>query len=884
MTAPVVDTAAPADGIPDNAVPIRLPVMVIEGMETSDGRYINAGALTTRTLPIPLYAATRSTHGDQGDAATWHVGAITAAERKPGPEVVQRSTGQPFPEGTFVWEGTGWMYTDVPAAPAKSAFELVRDGALSGNSVDLSQVEAEFEYDEDAAEGAAPRRIAMHAGSIAATTLVGIPAFADAYIELDGQAMGSSTEQVDEPSLAASAWLSAEVGDTCWSCRAGDTLAVSQEKRDKAEEAGHAMPGGRYPIETAEDLDNAIAAVGRAGGPEGTEEDRNAVRRHIIKQAKRLGLEDKIPDTWNADGTLNTDKAATHADALQDELDGLLAGEDIDPPAQDYSTSGMVALIPQNPAILTVPGGDPAEQMHLTMAYLGDEVDTWDPDVLAAVHQIAREFTDRDAEAERIRRDAVERGEPEPEVSSYVSDFQRGPLTLTVFSHAVFNPNGDNGFDPATVYLFDGGGDRDAIEFAHGGLLSRLNNAIGDVNMPQQHTPFIPHVTAGYGVPIDQLTYTGEIVFDRLRVAIGDDVTDYPLGGAHPGGQEPPVIMASAALPPASIFDNPKLAEPTPPTVRDDGTAYGHLACWGTCHIGFQGQCVTPPRSATDYAYFKVHSVRALADDGQPVAIPVGYATIGTGHAGMRASASEAAAHYDNTGTAAFEINVGEDDHGIWFAGRLLPGLDEVTEHRARGTVFSGDWRTIRGQLELVAALGVNTPGFPVPRARVASGTPVAIVAAGAPRPALRDPEPAGERITREELAWLRAQRYAEQQRAALDELGALLDNSPDLAHTAFLAEVELLLALHADHPWFAKRKNWVEKAGGLPSYIKRIAKHLQKKGYDESRAIATAVNAAKKMCSTGDTSLPGVQNINAGSRAQACAAVASWERKKAQS
>ncbi|MFE9742947.1 XkdF-like putative serine protease domain-containing protein [Streptomyces sp. NPDC006477] len=46
--------------------------------------------------------------------------------------------------------------------------------------------------------------------------------------------------------------------------------------------------------------------------------------------------------------------------------------------------------------------------------------------------------------------------------------------------------------------------------------------------------------------------------------------------------------------------------------------------------------------------------------------------------------------------------------------------------------------------------------------------------------------------------------------------------------------------------------------------------------------AIATAVNAVKKMCSTGDLNFPGSQKVNSGSKAEACAAVADWERKKA--
>jgi hypothetical protein len=75
---------------------------------------------------------------------------------------------------------------------------------------------------------------------------------------------------------------------------------------------------------------------------------------------------------------------------------------------------------------------------------------------------------------------------------------------------------------------------------------------------------------------------------------------------------------------------------------------------------------------------------------------------------------------------------------------------------------------------------------------------------------------------------------------------------------------------------------NWVSKAGGLPKFITRIKKHLEKKGMTESHAIATAVNVVKKMCSSGDTNFPGKQNVSAGSRAEACAAAADWKRKKA--
>lgn len=76
--------------------------------------------------------------------------------------------------------------------------------------------------------------------------------------------------------------------------------------------------------------------------------------------------------------------------------------------------------------------------------------------------------------------------------------------------------------------------------------------------------------------------------------------------------------------------------------------------------------------------------------------------------------------------------------------------------------------------------------------------------------------------------------------------------------------------------------KNWVEEQGGLPPYIERIALHLVGKGKSHSAAIATAINAAKRMCATGDLNWPGLQHVNAGSRAEACAAVARWEAMKA--
>lgn len=75
---------------------------------------------------------------------------------------------------------------------------------------------------------------------------------------------------------------------------------------------GQAMPApeqdrpGRFPIRNRADLQRAIRAVGRAGGPDGSEQDRRKVRAFIIRRARALGATDMIPDSWGSDGNLKT--------------------------------------------------------------------------------------------------------------------------------------------------------------------------------------------------------------------------------------------------------------------------------------------------------------------------------------------------------------------------------------------------------------------------------------------------------------------------------------------------------------------------------------------------------------------------------------------------
>ena len=194
-----------------------------------------------------------------------------------------------------------------------------------------------------------------------------------------------------------------------------------------------------------------------------------------------------------------------------------------------------------------------------------------------------------------------------------------------------------------------------------------------------------------------------------------------------------PAISLAAAAPPViadrSLFDDPKLDGPTALSIVGNH-AFGHLATWGVCHIGIERQCVTAPKSASSYAHFHLGAIDTT--DGE---LAVGTLTLGTGHADLNLSAASTTAHYDHTGTAVAKVRVGEDAHGIWFSGVICDGVtdDQVRTLKASGGL-SGDWRSIGGRLELVAALAVNVPGFPVTRpALAASGEKqTALVAAGA--------------------------------------------------------------------------------------------------------------------------------------------------------
>lgn len=201
--------------------------------------------------------------------------------------------------------------------------------------------------------------------------------------------------------------------------------------------------------------------------------------------------------------------------------------------------------------------------------------------------------------------------------------------------------------------------------------------------------------------------------------------------GLKPAGCSPcaEALIAAAipAKPPREWFEMEEPDEPTPMELTEDGRYFGHVALYSECHIGFADQCVTAPRSNSDYSYFLTGEVECA--DGSK--IPTGVISVGAGHADVTLSASRASAHYDDASAGVADVTAKDGKHGIWVCGALRPNVTEDQIRTLRASSPSGDWRRIRGGLEMVAVLAVNVPGFPVTRARVASGQMQTLVAAG---------------------------------------------------------------------------------------------------------------------------------------------------------
>jgi hypothetical protein len=195
--------------------------------------------------------------------------------------------------------------------------------------------------------------------------------------------------------------------------------------------------------------------------------------------------------------------------------------------------------------------------------------------------------------------------------------------------------------------------------------------------------------------------------------------------------------VATQARPAALAFDMPALNGPTPITFDwENGTVYGHIATWQTCHVGYSDVCVTAPHDESGgYSWFNRFPVET--EDGGTVW--AGRLTVGGRHAGLELAASATMAAYDSK-TVAAHVRAYEDTHGIVLAGVLNPMLTETERQTLNRRRVSGDWRETPAGLSLVEVLALSPgprahsePGFPIPGTFSRSGRQVALTAALGP-------------------------------------------------------------------------------------------------------------------------------------------------------
>lgn len=214
--------------------------------------------------------------------------------------------------------------------------------------------------------------------------------------------------------------------------------------------------------------------------------------------------------------------------------------------------------------------------------------------------------------------------------------------------------------------------------------------------------------------------------FETAKIQLADDVAVEFSRLMRDLREDEPIIAAGIPVnPPAEWLETPKLTELTPLTITDDGRVFGHLAGKETCHIGM-GTCKTSPRNCNYDEYFHLGALKTAEGD----IVNVGHMTFGGSHAPLDHKAQAAAAYYDSTSRVSADIRCGEDEFGTWVAGALRPGLSEEDLREIRSAPLSGDWRPIKGKLQLIAAHAVNVPGFPISRAKVlvASGITEAVI------------------------------------------------------------------------------------------------------------------------------------------------------------
>lgn len=175
----------------------------------------------------------------------------------------------------------------------------------------------------------------------------------------------------------------------------------------------------------------------------------------------------------------------------------------------DHTKGAMIALVPaaKDAERLAIDGGEPAEQLHCTLLFLGDDASAYDKEARKAITEAADEFAT-----------------------------MLGPIEAKIFGAAHWNGDGDKS---SWVWSVGDTGEGESSDYGEG-LQSAMSLA-ADVmlqsgvyqEMPVQHSPWVAHICAVYSDDATLLPELekrlGPLVFDRLRISFGNEDHDVLL-------------------------------------------------------------------------------------------------------------------------------------------------------------------------------------------------------------------------------------------------------------------------------------------------------------------------------------------------------------------
>ncbi len=187
--------------------------------------------------------------------------------------------------------------------------------------------------------------------------------------------------------------------------------------------------------------------------------------------------------------------------------------------------TGMIALVPDEESLkkLAVDGGDEADQLHMTLLYLGSN-DLYDDEAQECILNAIQLKTSLDIDyfeaSEAIGANDQEIDKDLESVLCADSSRIEEPIEGKAFAHASFNPDSEE-FDQCATYLISDLPEN-LIEFRD--LLDALNRS------DDKRLPWIPHITAGFNFDPRDLDYTGPVKFNKIRVCFGEKQTDFEIG------------------------------------------------------------------------------------------------------------------------------------------------------------------------------------------------------------------------------------------------------------------------------------------------------------------------------------------------------------------